>query len=73
MIGEVSGGVSLGAAFVVGARRQNGGGEARVYAVGLVMAALIYVGLALVGAAGLRWTAVEIAGGLTFGEARSIR
>jgi hypothetical protein len=38
----------------------------RIYAIGLVVAALIYIGFALIGGAGLRWTAVEIAGVLAF-------
>jgi hypothetical protein len=52
----------LGGLFVLLARRQRGSGEARLLAIGLVVAALIYVGLALAPADG-QWLAIE-AGGL---------
>lgn len=66
MIVEIVVGVLLGGAFVVYAHRQRGRGEARTYAAGLVVAALVYVGFALVRGAGLRWTALEVAGLLPF-------
>ena len=43
-------GAVLGALFVLVARRRGRTGEARLLALGLVVAALIYVGLALAGA-----------------------
>jgi hypothetical protein len=46
--------------------RQTGLREVRIYAVGLVFAALVYVGFAIFGRATLLWLAVEIVGVLLF-------
>jgi hypothetical protein len=43
--------------------------ESRVYAVGLVVAALIYVGFGVVGGAGAWWLALESLGVLLYGAA----
>ena len=59
-------GAILGALFAVAARRWGGDGEVRVFGVGLLVAALIYVGLALPTADG-RWLALEAAGVAVFG------
>jgi hypothetical protein len=59
-------GAVLGALFAVAARRLGGDGEVGVFALGLAVAALIYVGLALPSAAG-RWLVVETAGVAIFG------
>lgn len=66
MIAELVVGTVLGAALAVYARRQSAPSEIRIYAGGLVVAALIYVGFALVGGAGAGWTALESAGLLPF-------
>ena len=55
-------GLVLGGAFVAAAR-SRGGNETRVLALGLVVAAAIYVGFAVVGAgAGAGWTLTEAGG-----------
>jgi hypothetical protein len=59
-------GALLGALFAVAARRYGGESELRVFAVGLVVAALIYVGFALPTADG-RWLMLETAGVAIFG------
>ena len=59
-------GAVLGALFAVAARRQGVAGELRVFGVGLVVAALIYVGFALLTADG-RWLMQETAGVAIFG------
>ena len=61
MIIEILAGALLGVAFLFGAR-WAGRRERHWYAFGLIVAAVIYVGFALVGAAPLRWTAIELAG-----------
>jgi hypothetical protein len=61
----------LGAVFSLAlaglARTYPPGRERRVYAVGLVVAALIYVGFGVMGGAGARWLALETLGVLLFG------
>jgi hypothetical protein len=52
-------GLVLGAALIVLARAT---GERRTFAYGLVVAALIYVGFAVFGGAGVRWLALETLG-----------
>jgi hypothetical protein len=66
MLEPILAGALLGALFATAARRLGGDGELRVFALGLAVAALIYVGLALPGAAG-RWLVVETAGVAIFG------
>lgn len=60
-------GAVLGAMFAIVARRLGGGGELRVFGLGLVVAALIYVGLALPSREG-RWLGLESAGLAIFGS-----
>lgn len=55
-------GALLGAGFGLAARARAPTGEVRVLAVGLAVAALIYVGFAAAGAAQGRWVLVESAG-----------
>jgi uncharacterized protein DUF6010 len=59
-------GALLGALFAVAARRWGGDGELRTFGLGLLVAALIYVGLALPTADG-RWVALEAAGVAIYG------
>jgi hypothetical protein len=66
MLEPILAGAILGALFAVAARRLGGEGELRVSALGLALAALIYLGLALPSAAG-RWLVVETAGVAIFG------
>ena len=60
-------GAVLGAVFVLVARRRKRSGEIRLLAVGLVVAALIYIVLALGAGADRRWFALETAGLGVFG------
>ena len=53
-------GAILGALFIRFARSRSPDGQLRVFAVGLVVAAVIYVGFAL--ADGVEWIALEAAG-----------
>jgi hypothetical protein len=62
-------GAVLALALVGLARRYPPGRERRVYAVGLVIAALVYVGFGAAGGAGGRWLAVETLGVLLYGVA----
>ena len=63
----------LGALFALAlvglARRYPPRRERSVYAVGLVAAALVYVGFAVAGGAGARWLALEILGVPLYGAA----
>jgi hypothetical protein len=59
-------GAILGTLFAVAARRWGGDGEVRVFGLGLIVAALIYFGLALPTADG-RWLALEGAGVAIYG------
>jgi hypothetical protein len=59
-------GAVLGGLFVLVAHRSGRTAEARLLAFGLVIAALIYVGLALPGA-DRRWLTLEVAGLAVFG------
>jgi hypothetical protein len=52
-------GLVFGAAFIFYARKRS---ERRVFAYGLVAAAMVYVGFALAGSASSTWIAIEIAG-----------
>jgi len=65
MLLPILGGAALGALFAVLAAKRGGAGERRLLALGLVVAALIYVGLAL--SADSRWLAVEAIGVVMFG------
>ena len=58
-------GVVLGLVFVSYARDHGPRGEIRVYAVGLVAAAAVYVVLAALGAS-MRWVGIETLGVLVF-------
>ena len=62
-------GAVLALALVGLARRCPPGRERRVYAVGLVIAALVYVGFGAVGGAVGRWLALESLGVLLYGAA----
>lgn len=62
-------GAGLSLALVGLARRYPPGRERRVYAVGLVIAALVYVGFAAGGGAGARWLVLEILGVFLYGAA----
>ena len=66
MLEPILAGAVLGALFAFAARRLGGDGEFRVFALGLAIAALIYVGLALPSGAGA-WLVVETAGVAIFG------
>jgi hypothetical protein len=59
---EVVAGAALGGLYVVAVRRLAPRATRLMYAVGLVIAAIIYVGFALIGGADPRWTALELAG-----------
>ncbi len=59
-------GLVLAALFVVGARRLGIPGERRLLALGLVVAALVYVGFAVVWSGGA-WIAAELGGVVVFG------
>ena len=62
-------GAALSLALVVLARTYLPRREMRVYAVGLVIAALIYVGFGVAGGAGAQWLALESLGPLLYGAA----
>ena len=66
MIIELIAGILLAVPFVAYARRQGPRVETRIYALGLIGAAVIYAGFALVGTAEPRWMAIEFAGLLPF-------
>jgi hypothetical protein len=66
MLLELLAGALLALGFVVIARQFGRRGEMFVYAVGLVTAAVIYVGFAVVGGADPRWLGVEVAGLLPY-------
>lgn len=51
------------------ARSKGPKGERRIYAIGLVAAALLYVVFGLVGGAGARWLVVESLGVIVYGAA----
>lgn len=55
-------GIVSGIVFITIARRCAVNLEKRIYAVGLALAALIYVGLAAMGSASVNWNVVELAG-----------
>lgn len=57
----------LGALFVLLAQRRKRSGEIRLLALGLVAAALIYIGLALSAGADHRWLTLGTAGLAVFG------
>ena len=62
-------GIVFSLALVRMARTYPPAGERRVYAVGLVIAALLYVIFGVVGGAGARWLALESVGVLIYGAA----
>src|SRR5688500_20216306 len=66
MLEPILAGAVLGALFAVAARRHGGAGELRVFGMGLAVAALIYVGLALP-TGDSRWLVLETAGVAIFG------
>jgi hypothetical protein len=49
-------------ALILGARRLGQKRELRIYAIGLVSAALIYVGFAVFGGASISWLVLELGG-----------
>ena len=55
--------------YVLAARRAGPGREPKVYAVGLVLAALVYVGFAAAGGAARRWWVLESVGLVLFSAA----
>ena len=62
-------GAALALALVGLARRCPPWRERRIYAVGLVIAALVYVGFGAAGGAGAQWLALETLGLLLYGAA----
>jgi hypothetical protein len=60
-------GAVLGGLFALVARRRKRGGEVPLLALGLVVAALIYIVLALAAGADRRWLTLEVAGLGVFG------
>ncbi len=60
-------GAALGGLFVLLAHRRTHGGEIRLLALGLVVAALVYVVLALAAGVDRRWLTLEAAGLGVFG------
>ena len=62
-------GAALALLFVRLARGYPPGGERRLYAVGLLVTALIYVTLGVAGGAGARWLALEGLGVVIYGAA----
>jgi hypothetical protein len=66
MFGPVLLGAMLGGLFAVAARGRRGRDESRVQAIGLVAAALVYVGFALADGTA-RWVAIEAIGLAVFG------
>ena len=62
-------GIVLSLALIYLARMYPPKGERRVYAIGLVVAALIYVVFGVVGGASARWLTIEIIGVLIYGVA----
>jgi hypothetical protein len=60
-------GAVLGGLFVLVAHRRQRQGEIRLLALGLVVAALIYIVLALAAGAGRGWVALETTGVALFG------
>jgi hypothetical protein len=61
----ILGGAALGALYVIVARSRGRAEEARLLAIGLPVAALIYVALAVASAGG-RWLALEASGAVLF-------
>lgn len=61
VIGAVSAFVFIGIA-----RRSGWEWEKRIYAAGLFIAALIYVGFAIIGGASLNWSVIELVGLIVF-------
>jgi hypothetical protein len=66
MLLPILAGAMLGALLALYARTQQGAGEMRLWALGLLVAAVIYVGLALA-AGNPRWLMVELVGVAVFG------
>ena len=62
-------GIVLSLALIYLARTYPAKGERRVYAVGLVVAAFIYVVFGIVGGASVRWLTIESIGVLIYGVA----
>lgn len=62
-------GVILGLIFVVVARRIDPRDPSRIYALGLVLAALVYLGFAVARSADARWLGIESLGVLLYGSA----
>lgn len=62
-------GVVLSALLILFARTRGSTGARRIYALGLLVTALLYVVLAIVGGASASWLAVELVGVLIYGAA----
>ena len=67
MLLEILVGIALAIVFVLLARMRGGRGERALLAVGLVVAALVYVGFASAGQVEARWHFTEAVGLLVFG------
>lgn len=62
-------GAALGGLFVLVVRRQEPAAGLRLLALGLLTAALLYLGFAVFGGAGARWLAIEAGGVALYGAA----
>ena len=62
----IIGAVSAFVFIIIIARRSAANWEKRIYAAGLFIAALIYVGFAIIGGASLNWNVIELAGLIVF-------
>lgn len=60
-------GIALAVAFAAAARAAGAQRERRLFAYGLVIAALIYVGFAAIGGAGIGWLWLEVGGLAVYG------
>ena len=67
MLLQLVGGLALGALLVLYARRGGRAREALVFAVGLIVAALLYIGFALAGGAPVKSLLLESLGVVPFG------
>lgn len=67
MVLQLAAGLALGALLILFARWRGQHHEHRVFAIGLVMLPLIYIGFAFVGEAPADWIALEASGILPFG------
>lgn len=67
MILQIAVGLVLGALLILLARSLGPARELTIFAIGLLLAALIYAGFGIVGGARLPWVALEISGVPIFG------